>query len=330
MEKVILGRDDFTVEIWSRGACVNDICMPDRHGRISSVVLGYATEEDRIASSGYFGEIVGPFGNRIAAGGYEIDGRRYTPDLNNNGVATLHGGSHGFSYQDWEVAQVDDQSLTLSLSWSDPNEGFPGPIHVKVAYVLEGWSLTHKVIATTEVPTVISIVSHPYFNLSGGSETIDGHLLQVGASQYLPVNKNLIPLPEAPVAVDGTPFDFRGSRLLGEAFAEPDPQVIATGGIDHALILNGSGMRQVALLRHQESGRELIFHTDYPALQIYTGHMMTNPRISHPEGAGGKGTGIALETEEYPDAPRRPDFPSTILRPGEEYCRTTTWEFRVG
>ena len=329
MERVTLGSGDFTVEVWSRGACVNDIRMPDREGILSSIVLGYSTDEDRCAGTGYFGEIVGPFANRIAQGGYTIDGRSFTPDLNNNGTATLHGGSHGFSYQDWTITDRSEHSVTLELDWSDPGEGFPGPIHVEVTYELHRWSLTHRVRATSEVPTVLSVVSHPYFNLSGVPQTIDGHELQIDAGTYLPVDSALIPIPEAPVSVEGTAFDFQTARLIGEALSLPDKQIVANQGIDHAFVLDVQGFRKVALLRHTESGRELEISTDYPAIQVYTGQMMADPAICHPEGAGGARSGVALETEEYPDAPRRPDFPSVVVRPGEEYTRTTTWEFTV-
>jgi len=327
MKKFTLGQDGFTVEIWSRGACVNDVLMPDRDGNLASVVLGYSREEDRIAGRAYLGEMCGPFANRIAAGGYVIGDTTYTPDLNDNGTATLHGGTHGWSTQDWAVDDADSTSVHLHLDWEDP--GFPGPIHGEVTYRLDGWNLTHTVRATASQPTIVSVVSHPYFNLSGAAHPIDDHKLMVAAGSYLPVDAAQIPLLDSPRPVDGTPFDFRRPRLLGDALATPDPQILASSGIDHALILDGDHMRFAALLTHPITGRSLEIHTDYPALQVYTGQGLNDSHVAHPTGAGIPRGGIALETEEYPNAPRRPDFPSVLIYPGQAYTRTTTWQFAV-
>ena len=330
MEKVILGRGDFTVEIWSRGAAVNDLRLPDRTGKVESVILGYAREEDRMRGTGYLGEICGPFANRIARGGFSINGQTYTPDLNSNGTATLHGGSHSFSFQDWRVSHATADSVRLELDWSDPAGGFPGPVHAEVTYQLDGWELTHSVQASSALPGVFNIVSHPYFNLSGSAEKIDDHELMVQASSFLPTGEDLIPLPDAPWSVDSLPFDFRQPQALGQALMGNDPQIVDHGGIDHAFILDQSGMSLAARLSHRASGRQLDILTDYPALQVYTAQSLDDSAIAHPHGAGRPRCGVALETEEYPDAPRRPDFPSTLVRPGDTYRRTTTWQFRIG
>ncbi|MDR2931355.1 MAG: galactose mutarotase [Propionibacteriaceae bacterium] len=329
MEKVILGRGDFTVEVWNRGACVNDVRMPDRDGRVESVLLGYATDADRVAGEGYLGEIVGPFANRIAGGGYVVDGRQFTPDLNDSGTSTLHGGSHGWSSDLWQMTQANDLSVAFHLDWTDPTGGFAGPIHVDVAYQLAGRELTHTVTATCDEPTVISVVSHPYFNLSGKAQPIRDHELMVAASRYLPIDDASIPTAEAPATVAGTPFDFRAATELSAALDQSDPQLSAHGGIDHALILDEPQDQPSATLSHRDSGRRLEIFTDYPALQVYTGQFLNDPRLDHPRGAGRAMNGIALETEEYPDAPRRPDFPSCVLRPGETYVRHTTWRFSI-
>jgi len=329
MESILLGDSEFAVEIWSRGACVNDVRMPDRTGRIASILLGYAGEADRLRGNSYLGEICGPVANRIAAGGFAIDGQTFTPDLNDNGTATLHGGEHGWSAQDWSVTHADDHQATLHLDWSDPAGGFPGPVHADVEYRLHDWSLTHTVRATVEAPAVLNVVSHPYFNLSGSGAPITDHELTVPAAAYLPVDEACIPLSDAPWPVDGTPFDFRAPTPLAEALASTDPQMLLHGGLDHALILDGSGTRRAALLRHPDSGRELVILTDCPALQVYSGQYLTDQAIAHPAGAGGHMSGIALETEDFPDAPRRADFPSILIRPGQTYARTTTWQFRV-
>ncbi|MCL2470833.1 MAG: galactose mutarotase [Propionibacteriaceae bacterium] len=329
MKKVTLGAGEVTAEIWSRGAAVNDFRMPDRAGRVASVILGYDHEEDRVAGAGYLGEICGPFANRIAAGGYVIDGVTYTPTLNDLGTATLHGGDHGWSTQEWTVVDADDHHVSLRLDWSDPDDGFPGPIHARVQYRLDGWSLTHTVSATVDSPTVLNVVCHPYFNLSGTGCVIDDHELTVRASAYLPIDQASIPVPQAPSPVRGSPFDFTTAALIGSALADHDVQVRDHAGIDHAFILDSTGDREAARLHHPGTGRTVDIHTDYPAVQVYSGQFLCEPSVRHPTGAGAARTGIALETEEYPDSPRRPDFPSTLVRPGQVYARTTTWLFSI-
>ncbi|MCL1906425.1 MAG: galactose mutarotase [Propionibacteriaceae bacterium] len=338
MEKIVLGDEDFIVEIWSRGAAINDIRIPDRHGVMGSVVLGYGTEEARLAGKGYLGEIVGPFANRIAAGGFEIDGKHYTPELNNNGTSTLHGGPHGFSYQDWEVVEADNNHVRLQLDWSDPTGGFPGPIHVEVVYFIQPHHemklLGHIVTANSPQPSVLSIVSHPYFNLSSTGAPVNDHLLMVRATAYLPVDEALIPLPTAPTSVEGTAFDFSQPRHLGDALGGGDSQVELHQGIDHGFVIDrsdtfGDHGGIIAALSHRESGRKMVIASDYPVLQVYTGQGLNDDGVIHPPGAGGPFSGVALETEEYPNAPRRPDFPSTICRPGEVFTRSTCWSFLV-
>jgi len=329
MDRIALGSDDFQVEIWSLGACVNDLRMPDRFGQMASVVLGYDTEEDRRRGVAYVGEICGPFANRIAAGGYVIDGDVHTPELNDNGTATLHGGSQGWNRQDWVVTHVDQQMVRLHLDWCDATDGFPGPIHADIEYRLQGWSLTHTVTATADVPTVLSIVSHPYFDLSSRQGSVADHQLQVAANWYLPVDEASIPLPDAPHPVQATPFDFRQPQSMADALSSQHPQMLIHHGLDHALILDQVG-QPVARLHHPGSGRWLTISTDYPALQVYSGQFLADQALSHPIGAGQARSGIALETEEYPDAPRRKDFPSVAIREGQTYSRTTTWEFGIG
>ncbi|MCL1923528.1 MAG: galactose mutarotase [Propionibacteriaceae bacterium] len=338
MEKITLGDKSFSVEIWSRGAAINDIRMPDRHGSVGSVVLGYDTEQARLAGAGYLGEIVGPYANRIGEGGFVIDGKQYTPELNNNGTSTLHGGPHGMSYQDWEVVEATKYRVRLQLDWSDPTGGFPGPVHVEVVYFAQSlmgtMMLTHKVRATSAVPSVLSIVSHPYFNLSGTGSPIHDHILSVTASTYIPVDEALIPLPGEPVSVEGTPFDFRQARPLGDALGSKDPQVELCQGIDHGFVIDSSPKLGghgsiVGTLVHKESGRVILMMSDYPALQVYTGQGLNDDGVTHPPGAGGAFTGIALETQEYPNAPQRTDYPSKVLRPGEVFSRTTSWSFLV-
>ncbi|MDR2897079.1 MAG: galactose mutarotase [Propionibacteriaceae bacterium] len=326
MDRVTLAAGDLTAEIWTLGACVNNLIAPDRSGNLDSIVLGYASEADRRAGESYLGEIVGPFANRIAAGGYRIDGQQFTPALNDSGSSTLHGGPTGISTHDWTILEQAPDSVQLHLDWEDPSSGFAGPIHIDIEYLLSGDGLRHAVTAKSEAPVPLSIVSHPYFNLAGSTcATIGEHRLTVPASVYLPIDQASIPLADAPQPTAGTPFDFTVSRDLRSAFGSADPQVSAHGGVDHALIVDGQGWRQAAQLDCPGTGRRLSIWTDYPAIQVYTGQFLDSTTISHPHGCGGRYSGVALETEEYPDAPRRADFPNTVVRPGQLYQRQTSW-----
>lgn len=320
MDTFALADGDFSVEIVSRGAAVNDIRMPDRDGVVGPVLLGYADEAVRLAAQACAGEICGPYANRIGAGGFVIDGVTHNPEPNESDTAVLHGGPNAWNRQNWDLTSENDNMVALHLDWNGALSGWPGQYHADVRYRLDHWSLTHTVRAWADVPVVLNVVSHPYFNLSGTGAPIDDHVLQVWAGHYLPVDGAALPVGGPPRYVGNSPFDFRLPRRIGDALSDPDPQLAARSGIDHAFVLEGRGMKPAARVRHPESGRQLLITTDYPALQVYTGQFLE----------GGMRPGLALETEEFPDAPRRPDFPPVVIRPGQTYTRTTTWTFSLG
>ena len=325
MEKVTLKTAELEAEIWTLGAAVNDIRVADRNGIVGSVLLGYETEAQRRLGISFLGEIVGPVANRIAEGGYEIDGVAYTPHLNDGGHATLHGGDDGFFRHVWKILDQTATTLRLGLDWEGLDGGFPGSIHVQIEYEAVGSALTHRITATADVPTNLNIVSHPYFNLSGELVSIRDHILEVPAGWFLPIDNCAIPFADAPWKVDGSVLDLRQGLRIGDLRFGSEPQTVAHNGIDHAFILDPGGY--AGRLTHPPSGRVLEIFTDYPALQVYMGQGFGAAGISHPAGQEAPYCGIALETEEYPDAPRRPDFPSILIRPGETYRRTTTWRF---
>lgn len=334
MPVITLSYGGISADIWTLGAAVNDLRLPDRDGRVASVVLGYANRADRLAGRAYCGEIVGPVANRIGADGYSIDQVVYRPELNEP-AATLHSGSAGFHRADWTVRQADARQVVLGLDWASPDGGFPGPIRAEVRYRLDDAGLSHRIVASAPVATNLNIVSHPYFNLSGGGVDIGDHELTVPASRFLPVDDNLMPLADAPWSLDGSALDLRAGVRLGDVIAADDPQIRAHAGLDHAYILDqtgildGQGWRLAARLYHPGSGRQLTISTDQAALQIYTGQGLDDARIAHPGGAGGAYAGVALETEAYPGAANRPDFESILVRPGEEFDHTTIWRFAV-
>lgn len=330
-ESVRIGHDTLSAEIWTLGASLNDLRVPDRDGVLAPVVLGYANEADRRAGQGYLGEICGPFGNRIAGASFTLDGVSYQLDRNERGKQTLHGGSAGFSSQEWTVVEKDADHVRLALDWHDTAASHPGPIHVEVTYSVRGQDLSYVIEATTAAATVINPVNHAYFNLSATMRPVVDHIIQVAADQYLSVDDDLIPLPESPVDVEGTSFDLRRPLAIAEVLAEPGLE----DGLDHAYVLEGFNeavrtVRPVATLKHGGSGRRLIVSTDQPAIHIYTGQGLGgDPSVTGPEGVVEAMSGIALETEGYPDAPHRPDFPSTVLRPSEVFRTTTVLSFSV-
>ncbi|MDR1448854.1 MAG: galactose mutarotase [Propionibacteriaceae bacterium] len=324
-----IGHDGCLAAIWTLGAAVNSVYVPDRSGRIAPVVLGYDSADDRLFGEFFAGEIVGPVANRIAGGRYSLDGAVHTTARNDRGQ-TLHSGPAGLHRRTWEVLDRGPGHVLLGCDWPADAEGFPGPIHIEVLYSVAGSTVRHEVVATTAAPTVVNIVSHPYFNLSGRLGPVTDHELQVWAASYLPVNDCSIPLASSPERVVGS-LDLRQPRLLGDVVDSEHPQIKACGGLDHAFLLDPAApglVRPAAFLRHPPSGRTLRIETDQPSLQVYTGQGLGEAdTISTPKGIPVPYCGVALETQDLPDAPNRPDFPSVVLRPGEVYRRVTDWVF---
>ncbi|MDR1264154.1 MAG: galactose mutarotase [Propionibacteriaceae bacterium] len=328
---MVIGHDRCQAAVWTLGAALNGLWVPDRKGEMASAVLGFSSLGDRLAGEDYLGEMVGPFANRIAHGRFQLDGQTFELE-HNDGDNTLHSGDGGLHRQTWEVVELGSDRVRLACLWPDGKGGFPGPIRIEVSYRVEGQTLVHQVWATTGRPTVVSVVCHPYFNLSGRLEPIHDHELAVAVASYLPVDAACIPLPEAPAEATGC-FDLRRPSRLESVLASDHPQIRIAGGLDHAFVLDRPAPGHLALaavLTHPGSGRRLTIQTDAPALQIYSGQGLDDDHISHPSGRPGRpGVGLALETEEFPDAPNRPDFPSAVLRPGQIYHRTTRWAFSV-
>lgn len=310
MEKVRIGTGAVTAEIWTLGAALNGLWAPDRDGTLADVVLGHADEAERRAGTAYLGEVVGPFGNRIRDARFAIDGRPYQLERNFLGRHSLHSGGAGFHRHEWTVADAGDDHVRLELTWSDTTGEHPGPVHAAVTYAATDSTLAYDIEVTTDVPTVVNVIGHPYVNLAGGG-TVTDHVLTIDADTYLPVDDELIPTPEAPAPVEGR-FDLRGGRRVGD--------IVAEGGVDHCFVLNGTGLRTVASLIDPASGRRLDVATDEPGLQVFDGRGLDE--IGYPRYGG-----LAMETQHFPDAPNRPDFPSTLLRPGDRRTSRTVWTF---
>ncbi len=274
------------------GAAIQELRLADG----ANVVLGFDTLDEYVAGADFRGAVVGRYANRIAGGSFELDGVRHELPRN-DGEHSLHGGPGGFHTRVWSVVAAEDARLVLRSMSENGEMGYPGTLVVDVSYVLAGGAVRIDYLARTDAPTVVNLTSHTYWNLAGGG-TIDGHVLTLGASRYTPLDATLIPTGElAPVA--GTAFDFTHPRAL-------------TGSYDVNVVLDGAF---AARLEEPEGGRRLEVRTTEPGLQLYTGELLDPPR-----------SGVALETQHFPDSPNRAAFPSTVLLPGRELRSTTTYD----
>ncbi|MET7620139.1 aldose epimerase family protein [Streptomyces sp. NPDC005408] len=321
------------LKVLSYGGIVQSLEIPDRHGRYKNVSLGFDTLEEYVASSPYFGALIGRYGNRIARGQFTLDGKAYQLSVN-DGENSLHGGSKGFDKRVWDVegfTSGSDVGLVLHYTSVDGEMGYPGTLRVKVTYTLTrqgNWRIDYA--ATTDRATVVNLTSHVYWNLAGeDSGSVYDHELSIAASRYTPVDSGLIPTGEL-AKVAGTPFDFRRSKTVGEDIRVAHQQLLYGKGIDHNWVLDKgstSKPQQIARLRDPASGRVLNIATTEPGLQFYSGNFLDGTLV----GSGGtihrQGDALCLETQHFPDSPNQPSFPSTVLRPGDTYRSTTVHSF---
>jgi aldose 1-epimerase len=320
-----------TAEIMTYGATVVTLTAPDKDGNFDDVVLGYDHHAGYLDVSPYFGAIVGRYGNRIGKGTFTLDGTTYTL-ATNDGENHLHGGLKGFDkvvWQDEPVDRSDAIGVKLSYLSKDQEEGYPGNLHVSVTYLLTNRNeLRIEYEATTDKATPVNITHHGYFNLTGGERDILGHELMLNADKFTPVDEGLIPTGELR-PVEGTPMDFRKLTPIGDRIDNDYEQLEFGGGYDHNWVLNKKGDRMTLAAEVYEptTGRVMKVHTTEPAIQFYAGNFLDGT-ITGKDGIVYKHRyGFCLETQHYPDSPNKPDFPSTILRPGRKYETTTIYAF---
>jgi len=326
------------VQLTNYGGIITSLKTPDRAGRLSDIVLGYDNLAAYVANSPYFGAIVGRYANRIARGHFTLDGTTYTLAVN-NGPNSLHGGLRGFDKVVWKARPFQNQEgqgVTLDYTSPDGEEGYPGTLHATVTYTLTADDrLIVDYHATTDKATPINLSQHSYWNLAGNaSRDILGHVLTINADATTPVDSTLIPTGEI-APVDGTPFDFRTPTAIGARIEQRQNTQIRYGnGYDHNWVLNRGGGASDALVLaarvvEPTSGRTMEITTTEPGLQFYSGNFLDGT-ITGKGGAVYKFRyGLALETQHYPDSPNHPNFPSTILRPGQEYRSRTVFKFGV-
>ncbi len=323
-----LQNDRLRVRITNFGGRMVSIEAPDRAGRQDHVLLGFDTV-DGYRSAGSFGTLLGRYANRIAGASFNLDGHTYALSKN-DGDATLHGGADAFSKKIWETAGTQTKplpALILTHLSPDGDQGFPGEMTARATYQLDGDTLSLTLEARTTKPTVVNLSAHPYFNLAGpaGGDVLD-HEVTIAADEFLPTDASQIPTGELRPVAD-TPFDFRAPTALGARIRQPDPQIFYGLGYDHCFVLRGTG--PAVRVHHPASGRVLEVYTDQPGVQVYTGNKLSGAYAGHGGVIYRQSAGLALEPQEFPDAPHNPAFPSTVLRPGETYRRFIRYCFRT-
>lgn len=326
----LTNKNGITVTITNYGGIVTSWVTPDKHGNRSSVVVGMDSLESYLRKPPYFGALIGRYGNRIGDAKFKLDGKTYTLAAN-NGKNNLHGGNKGFDKVVWDATPAADSTPALTLTYlsKDGEEGFPGNLKVTVVYTLtDADELNIEYTAETDKATPVNLTNHSYFNLTGSTEnTILNHSLQLVADHFTPVDTTLIPTGEIK-AVAGTPFDFTKPEIIGSRIdAVPGA---APGGYDHNYVINrkDSSLQLVATLTDSTSGRKLEVFTTEPGIQFYSGNFLNGAFVS-----GGKPvnfrTALCLETQHFPDSPNKPNFPSTILQPGQKYHTVTTYKISL-
>jgi aldose 1-epimerase len=319
--------------IMTYGGIVTSLKVPDRRGTLGDVVLGYDHLEGYLKKNPCFGTLVGRYGNRIARGQFVLEGVTYKLAVN-NGPNHLHGGLKGFDKVLWSARPVDSANgpaLQLTYMSRDGEEGYPGNLLVTAVYtVTEDNSLNVDFVATSDKKTVCNLTHHSYFNLAGKGDVL-GHVVEINADRFTPVDANLIPTGEIrPVA--GTPFDFRKPVPIGQGINDPrDEQIKFGNGYDHNFVLNkkASELSFAARVTEAGSGRVMEVWTTEPATQFYTGNFLDGTIT----GKGGwvyqARNGFCFEPQHYPDSPNHPEFPSTVLAPGQTYRNAIAYKFGV-
>lgn len=333
-----------SVTLSTFGAGIVSIIVPDRDGHLDDVALGYADPADYISDDPCAGKTPGRFANRIARGKFSLKGREYSLAIN-NGPNALHGGPAGFANRNWEVRVVNDSEVEFTYRSADGEEGYPGNLTVKVFYTWnESNMLEINYLAKTDLPTVVNLTNHTYFNLNGhNSGSVLDHTLWLNASRYLPTDETLIPTGEI-LPTASTPMDFTEAKPLGRDINADFPALRFGKGYDSCYVIDDyepGVISEAAVLASSSSGRRLDLFTTQPGIQVYTGNWLNGcpaPKTTADvasqttvDGAFPKTypdySGVALEAQNFPDAPNHSNFPSALLIPGKRYSQTIIFAF---
>lgn len=321
---------EMEARIMTYGGTVVSLKVPDRQGKLGDVVLGYDSLDGYLKNSPYFGAIVGRYGNRIGNGQFSLDGKQYALPKN-DGANTLHGGTQGFDKVVWTTKEVkgkEGSSLALTYLSKDGEQGFPGNLSVTIVYTItEKNEFKIDYSATTDKTTVINLTHHSYFNLAGQG-TILKHELMINAGKFTPVDAGLIPTGELKV-VTGTPMDFTRSTAIGARIDQTYDQLSLGKGYDHNWVLDSRGGKPALAARVYEpsTGRIMEVYTTEPGLQFYSGNFLDGSITGKAGQVYQRRSGFCLETQHFPDSPNKPAFPSTVLKPGQQYKTTTIYRF---
>jgi aldose 1-epimerase len=314
------------------GGIIVSLRVPDKNGKMDDIVLGFDKLDQYLDNPPYFGAIVGRYANRIANGTFTLDGVKYTL-AENNGQNSLHGGLIGFNKVVWEASPFKNDKgagVVFSRTSKDGEEGYPGNLKVKVSYALTNENqLIVEYEAVTDKATPINLSQHSYFNLAGeGNGDILKHELLINADRFTPVNASLIPTGEL-YPVKGTPLDFTKPTAIGARINDNYEQLQLGHGYDHNFVINrkDDGLTLAARVREPNSGRVMEVFTTQPAVQLYTSNFLDGSIVGKHGHAYQKHAALCLETQHFPDSPNHPDFPSTILRPGETFHSETIYKF---
>ncbi len=320
------------------GGTLTSLLVPDKNGKLGDIVLGFDnlagyTSDVFLKENPYFGALIGRYGNRIAKGQFTLAGKHYQLPINNP-PNSLHGGTIGFNRRLWAATpgtSADGPTLTLKYLSKDGEEGYPGNLSVTVVYTLtNNDALRLDYAATTDKPTVLNLTNHSYFNLNyGHDKDILGHELTLNADRFTPVDNTLIPTGKLQ-AVAGTPMDFWQPHAIGERIAQVPGA--APGGYDHNWVLADkprAAPELAATVYEPTTGRTMQVYTDQPGVQFYSGNFLKGNLKGKGEVAYPQHYGFCLETQHFPDSPNEPQFPSTVLRPGETFHSVTEYRFGV-
>ena len=324
-------RADFT----NYGQRLIALHVPDKNGAMGDVVLGLPTLDEYMnGPKNNFGAVIGRYGNRIAKGEFSIKNTKYRL-AKNNGENHLHGGNIGFESVIWKARQTAANQIEFTRVSPDMEEGYPGNLDVKVTYVLSD-NNELKIIyeANTDKTTIINLTNHSYFNLKGeGMGDVNDHVMMINASSYTPVDNGLIPIG-AIESVEGTPFDFTTPKTIRRDLDSNHAQMVIGGGYDHNFVLNESpknseGLVLAARVTEPTSGRIMEVYTSEPGVQLYGGNFLNGSSIGKSGKPYMKRNAFCLETQHFPDSPNQPNFPSTLLEPGETYKSMTVYKFDI-
>ncbi len=332
VDRIRLRSTTLQVDVITFGARVSSLLAPDSRGVAADVTLGLADLAAYEADRDYLGACVGRYANRIRGGRFELAGQTVETPLNETTNA-LHGGTRGFDQMLWEAVLCTAAEVRLRRVSPDGEMGFPGDLEVTVTYRVQGADLSIEYEATTSATTVVNLTNHSYFNLAGGGN-VEGHLITVDADHFLPVDDDMIPTGERR-PVDDTPLDLRSPATIGSGLRNgADEQLRRARGYDHTFVVGRSGgtgasgeVRRAARVEEPGSGRSVELWTDRPGVQVYTGNFLDGTAVGRDGTMYRQTDAFCLEPQHFPDSPNHPDFPSTVLRPGDTYRARDIYRF---